>query len=219
VAELHDCEAEAERQFDVLEGVTRRTVVVTGELASCVAELTELADECVVDSAILRTCGAAFAGTVAPAGDCANALDCEHGGDAVACIRVDAAAATSGTCRRLEPAAFGEPCLMTLSERPHGITHISSEANPPLAYCDIASELYCSTVSGTCQSLAASGEPCATAQACQAGLACVETCREAKPLGASCSISSECLSPLRCIEGECRHVRFASPQLCGGDLN
>jgi hypothetical protein len=220
-AGLQDCEVEAERQFDVLEGVQRGTVLVTEELASCVAQLTELADECAFDAETQRVCNAAFAGTVASAGECVNVLDCERSGDAIACIRTQTggAAAASGTCRRLEPAALDEPCLVTLSERPYGITHSTNDASPPLTYCDTESELYCSSESGTCQSLGASGAPCTTSQGCQSGLVCVETCQEPKLPGAGCSVSSECLRPLRCIEGECRQARFASPQLCGGDLN
>lgn len=219
--ELQECEADAERQFDVIEGIERGAVVVTDQLPSCVAQLSALADECVFDPDIQQACNAAFAGTVAPAGECVNVLDCAHDDDAVVCIRIEANGVepTSGTCRRLQPAALGERCLVTVSARPYGVTHTTNETDPPLTYCDTESDLYCSLDTGTCESLGAPGTPCTTVQGCQSGLVCVETCQEPKQPGEGCSSSSECLAPARCVEGQCGTPRFASEQLCGGDLN
>jgi hypothetical protein len=217
---LQDCEAEAERQFDVLEAVARGTVVVTTELASCVAGLEELAEVCVFDATALSVCNSAFNGTVAPGGACVDALDCEQDDDAVTCIRLQSSDdAADGTCRRLTPAALGEPCMATVGELPYRLTYTTEGVEPPLAYCAMASSLYCSFETGTCQEQGGVGTPCTTRQACRAGLVCAETCRAPKQLGESCEGTAECGPSASCVAGQCERGRFASPQLCGGDLN
>jgi hypothetical protein len=222
---LADCEAELERQMDVVASVRAGTTeLVEPAFGRCVSEIRTQAGSCGFPrmGAGDSSCNGAFRGTVPEGGACEDAVECEPGdvGPRV-CLRAGDAAgdSESGVCVATRAVDVGESCLFDYAGNA-SFTIGTPDPNPPRTYCDRRDGLYCPSFEDTCAELPGPGEPCD--YDCDAGLWCDEaagTCAPTLGEGEACSGGRSCAEGLWCRDGRCAVVSIADTEICEGDFN
>lgn len=220
---LADCEAEAERQFDIVAEVRAGTVALyQPAFQSCVAALHEVADGCRAADAYPNVCADSFQGTAGEGEPCNDGSACRHEGGAVLCLHLENADGSPqpGVCRRLSEAEEGEACARDSYGPTQGGDHTEAAPGPALAYCDRDKGLFCDFPDDVCRQLPAAGEACE--YDCMRGLFCDEqtsVCTPRMGQGSACESHGQCAEGLGCDAGTCRMYTVADTKICRGDFN